>query len=81
MTPLHLHPGEHIAAVVPGCAAGPGWRNTPLWVHIHNHSTGTFRSECIQPEDQTPQMATLFRPGAAMCEALIACVPVRKGKA
>ena len=77
---ITLRPGEHIAAVVPEYVSGPGWSNRPLWVHIHNNGAGTFRTECIQPDEQTPEQQLLFKPGAAMCDALIDIVQVRRAK-
>jgi hypothetical protein len=38
----------------------------------------TLRTECIQPEERTPELQTLFTAGLAMVDALRAAVPVRK---
>lgn len=35
---LTLAADEQIVAVVPERAAGPGWSNTPVWVHIVGQS-------------------------------------------
>lgn len=79
---IKLEPGEHIAAVVPEYASGPGWSNQLAWVHIHNNGTRTFRTEAIQILDGegTDRLMALFRPGAAMVEALIDAVPTKKAR-
>ena len=76
MLKIKLHKDEKIIAVVPQFASGPGWANRPLWVYIEQHATNKLRTECIQPEDQTPEMLALFSPGAAMAEALVQSVPI-----
>ena len=40
-------------------ACGPGWSNTPVWVVLRDEN-GKFSVECIQPEDQTATMITLY---------------------
>jgi hypothetical protein len=79
---IKLHPGEHIAAVVPESPRGPGWANTLAWVHIHNNGTRTFRTEAIQllSGEATPELMTLHHVGQVLCAALLAAVPVKKIK-
>ena len=77
---IALHRDERIIAVVPEFSRGPGWSNRPLWVYIAGNSNKTLRTECIQPEEQTAEMHTLFAPGAAMSSALIASIPTRSLK-
>lgn len=77
--PIKLARGEHIIAVVPEYASGPGWANKPVWVHIRG-MTGMLRSECIQPEEHTEALRVLFKSGAAMCEALRIAVPTKRKK-
>ncbi len=67
---INLAPGEKVLAVVPEYCRGPGWRNTPIFIYIGNMQTGMFRSECIQPKDQTLQQISLFR----VCEAANAAI-------
>lgn len=62
MKTIQLNPDEHIIAVVPAFAAGPGWSNQPLWVYIEQSATKKLRTECIQPDEQTPEMRALFAP-------------------
>ena len=76
---LKLAPGEYIAAVVPEYCAGPGYSNRPLWVYIRNGST--YRQECIQPEQQTPAMHTMFATLAAAHGQMLAAVEAVTKKA
>lgn len=78
--PITLSPGEHVAAVVPERCSGPGWGNSPIWVHIHNNGAGTFRTECIQPDERTPGLHALFGIGAEVCATLIGAVPTNRKK-
>ena len=59
MKNIILQEGETIIAVVPEYASGPGWANQPLWIHIVGNQN-KHRVECIQPEDQTLEIFTLF---------------------
>lgn len=58
--PITLKCGERIVAAVPEFCGGPGWSNTPVWVHIVAKD-GTYRQECLQPDQQTPSMRQVFR--------------------
>ena len=46
-------------------ANGPGWSNTPVWIVVQDDS-GIIRMECLQPEEQTPAMQTLYCVSAAV---------------
>jgi hypothetical protein len=76
---IKLEFGERIVAVVPERCSGPGWGNAPTWVFIATND-GRLREECIQPDERTPELHALFSAGEAMCNALTAAVPVKKGK-
>lgn len=76
---VRLAHGERIVAVIPEYCKGPGWANSPTFVYIARNDK-TLRTECIQPEERTPDLDALFNPGAAMVNALIAAVPVVKEK-
>ena len=71
---IKLSHGERIVAVVPDRCSGPGWSNAPVWVFIATND-GRLREECIQPEERTSEMHTLFCAGEAMCKALLSAVP------
>jgi hypothetical protein len=58
---ISLHEHDRIVAVVPESCAGPGWANSPLWVHIVNSNLGTHRLECLQPDEQPEVARLLFR--------------------
>lgn len=58
---IKLKSGERIVAVVPETITGAGYYNKPLWVHIYDYRTQTYRQEVIQPEEQTQTMRTLFK--------------------
>lgn len=71
---IELMPHERIVAVVPEPCGGPGWNNAPVVVYIAT-ADGRLREEFIQPDEQTPQMRTLYNIGAMVCKSLIAAVP------
>jgi hypothetical protein len=73
---IKLNRGDRIVAVMPEYSAGPGWANQPVWVFIRQND-GTFREECIQPEERTAAMHTLFATGATVCAALVVSVPTK----
>ena len=80
MKAIKLQPGEHIIAAVPESCAGPGWSNRVIWVHIGNADTRTYRTECIQPEDQTLEQHTLFGIAERAHLAMVGTVKVRRVK-
>jgi len=64
---------EHIVTAWAEKASGPGWSNFPIWVLIIE-PMGTYRLECIQPEEQTDEMRTLFKVSALVAEQMTALV-------
>lgn len=70
MTPIELHDRGRVIAVVPEQCSGPGWGNQVAWVYIQNTTNQTLRVECLQPQDFTRALFTLFDVGAAMQKAL-----------
>jgi hypothetical protein len=77
---ITLQHNERLIAVVPEKAQGPGWSNTPLWVHIADYSNNSHRVECIQPEDQTPAMRVLFHTLRIAHDQMLALVKTRRLK-
>jgi len=75
-----LHEGDHIIAVVPQRAAGPGWANAPTWVYVKG-ADGSLREHCIQPEERSPALTCLYAIGEATCAALLRSVVVKRAKA
>lgn len=70
MIPFELHDHERVIAVVPEQCSGPNWGNQVVWVYIQNTKDQTLRVECLQPQDFTLALFTLFDAGAAMHKAL-----------
>lgn len=50
----------HIITAYAESCAGPGWANSPVWVIKKDLETGKIFQDCIQPEDQTREMALLY---------------------
>ncbi|AIV88501.1 hypothetical protein [Burkholderia pseudomallei] len=57
---LKIGKDERVITAFAEPAAGPGWRNQPIWVIIRD-GNGQLRQECIQPEQQTYEMLLLYR--------------------
>lgn len=64
---------EHVVCAFAEHATGPGWANQPIWVIIQD-GDGKLRRECLQPEEQTPEMRTLFNVSVAANGAMTAAV-------
>ena len=60
MSMIKLKRNERVVAVIPEIITGAGYRNSPLWIYIVDHIAGTYREECLQPEDQNARMRVLF---------------------
>ncbi len=65
---------DKIVAVFAESAHGPGWANQPLWVVVRSNLDGSFRRECIQPQDQTAEMLYLYRISEATHMAMKSAV-------
>lgn len=65
---------EEVTAVVPENCSGPGWSNSPIWVHIENHALNKHRTEVIQPHNQTQEMQILFRTCAEAHKSMLCAV-------
>lgn len=76
---IKLGKHETIIAVVPVRCGGPGWSNAPTWVYIRTQDGG-LRQECIQPTERSAALHHLFHAGEAMCNSLIASIPVKVAK-
>jgi len=51
--------GETIITAFAESASGPGWANSPVWVIVRGIDF-RIRMECIQPDDQSSEMRTLY---------------------
>jgi hypothetical protein len=70
---MRLKKGETIITAYAEPAAGPGWANQPIWVILRD-GNGKITEECIQPEDQTIDMAILYTVCAAAHRAMSVAV-------
>lgn len=52
---------------------GPGWSNQLIWV-ISRRDDGSLIETALQPDEQTPEMVTLFRICQAAHDALCRAV-------
>lgn len=68
--------GDTIVTAYAERASGPGWANCPLWVIVKG-SDGVLREECIQADQQTPDMAVLYNIAAEVHLALRRAVKLR----
>ena len=60
-----------ILCVYAKAACGPGWSNTPLWVVVRNSCNGDICEVCIQPEQQTLIMRSLYSISHAVNDQLV----------
>ena len=67
---------ERVVAVVPEIITGAGYNNSPLWIYIVDGIAGTYRVECLQPEQQTNRMRVLFSTLETAHETMKALVMV-----
>jgi hypothetical protein len=54
-------------------ASGPGWANSPLW-YIVRDGNGVLSMECLQPEEQGPEITMIYDVSASVHLALVAAV-------
>lgn len=70
---LKLTKNERIVTAFAEYVSGPGWSNQPIWVIVRGND-GALREECIQPDQQTADMHTLFSVSAAAHRSMYAAV-------
>ena len=54
-------------------ASGPGWANQPVWVLVRERC-GKLRIECLQPDEQSRDIHTLYRVSSAAHGAMVTAV-------
>lgn len=59
-----LNPGEHVIAAWAEPASEPGWAR-PVWALVRNLN-GELRTVCLQPNEQTEEILTLYRISVAV---------------
>lgn len=69
MRRLAITEGERILTAYAERATGPGWSNTPVWVIVAGLD-GKLRQECLQPEQQTAEMGSLYGIAAEVQRAM-----------
>lgn len=75
MTPIKLHKGERIIAVVPEL----GGRKTQdiVWIHIEQ-ADGNMRCWSLLPDEMPPCMLAIHRAAAEMHEALVTMLETKR---
>lgn len=71
---VRLSEHEYVETAYAQHAAGPGWSNTPLWIVITDGATGKTRKACLQPDEQTTEMHTLYSFAALAHESMMSAV-------
>lgn len=71
---MKLWKHDHVLTAYAEPAAGPGWANAPLWLIIRDARDGSLRRECLQPDEQTSEMRTLYPVCAAAHLSMLAAV-------
>lgn len=71
---MKLRKHDAIIAAWAERASGPGWSNSPVWAVIRSALDGSHRVECIQPDEQTRDMAALYAVSEAAHRAMTAAV-------
>lgn len=74
MKKIKLAKTEKIIAIEPKYCAGPGWANSPLYVHILDYSNNKYRSIALQPKEQSEEIMLLFKVTATANEAMLYAV-------
>lgn len=59
-TNIPLDRSEHIIAVIPESAHGPGWSNQLIHIYIADMCSNTYRTVSLQPHEQTDEQRLLF---------------------
>ena len=76
MSRLNIEDGETVLVAWAQSHAGPGWAN--YLVHfIVRGNDGKLREDALQPDEQTPEMATLFSVSKAAANSMTGVVEAR----
>ena len=70
---MNIAKDERIVTAYAERANGPGWANSPIWVIVRDRF-GNLREECLQPDEQTAEMAVLYRVSEAAHSAMVSAV-------
>ena len=70
---MRLAKNERIVTAYARLACGPGWSNMPVWIVVRD-ANGNLREECMQPDEQTAEIAHLYNVSEAAHYAMVAAV-------
>lgn len=62
---------EYIVTAYAEAASGPGWGNTPVWVVVCRKGTQDYRIECLQPDEQTSVMRSVYQVSDGMHHLMV----------
>jgi hypothetical protein len=68
-----MMPKETIVCAYAQPASGPGWGNSPLW-YIVRDGNGKLTQKCLQPDEQTAEIALLYRISSEVHNAMVYAV-------
>ncbi len=68
---IKLTENERVICAYAEKASGPGWSNRPVFVVIESKCTGGIRTECIQPDQQSEEMLTIYDFAAEAHEMML----------
>jgi hypothetical protein len=82
MKRLKLTDHDYVITAYAERSSGHGWDNSPVWIIVRD-GKGKMREECLQPEEQTAEMLTLYPicsvAHGAMRSAVLRAIKGRKG--
>ena len=64
---------DHIVTAYAESASGPGWANAPVWVVVKDID-GKLRIECLQPNEQSAEIYSLYEISQATHSAMVSAV-------
>ena len=68
---IKLTENEMVVCAYAEKASGPGWSNCPVFVVIENKCTCGIRTECIQMDQQSEEMLTIYDIAAEVHETML----------
>jgi hypothetical protein len=72
---------DEIIAAYARRSGGPGWSNQPVWVVVRSRNDGSYREECLQPDDLTAEIWALYDISEAAHKAMTGAVKILVEKA
>lgn len=70
---MNLAKDDHITTAYAESGGGPGWGNAPVWVIVRS-ADGKLRQECIQPDEQSAEIRSLYGISQAAHYAMVSAV-------